>query len=106
MSYGSTGSSPTRETTRLLAESAALSRNNEDIASNVGNRLRSQRELLETTKGHMHSMRQLSASASEAIREIESKSKKRKVYLWSIIVILFFVNILLIYLRWTSRSKW
>jgi len=104
MSYGSTGKTK-QETTRLLQDSVALSHNSEDVGLRVGERLRTQRELLEGTKSTLGSMRGLSDSASDAIRQIEHRNNRRRCCLWGTIFILFVANVLVLSAMWRNGGS-
>jgi hypothetical protein len=95
MSYGSIGKTK-QETTRLLQDSVALSHNSEAIGMGVGERLRTQREVLQGTKTALGTMQGLSDSASNSIRQIEYRNYKRRCCLWGTMIILFVANVLVL----------
>jgi hypothetical protein len=108
MSYGSTGftnQGKDRETSRLLEESVSLSHHSEDISLRVGERMRSQRENLEGSKATLGRMTALSETATNAIRDLEWNNKRKRVYLWGAISVLFVLNILVLYAMWRNGGK-
>ena len=90
--YGSTS----KETTRLLSESVSVSRNNEELALKAGDSLRTQRDNLTSTQGHISGMRYAAENAAISIREIENRTLRKKMCLWSIILALFVANIVVL----------
>ena len=89
----------------MLAESVSLSHQNEEIGISVGQKMRSQREFLDSTESTLGSMRQLSKSAADAIKEIEYKAYRRKLWLWLVIAALFIVNVYVISVMWKNDGR-
>ena len=92
--YGSTSSGAHhRETTHLLAESAATARENEEIAMRTGGVLRDQHDILSSTNNNVKDMKNISESAAVSIRQIENRTLRRRLCLWGVILFLFVANI-------------
>ena len=85
-----------RETTRLLADGMSSLRESEEIAIAAGDALRGQRIMLEGIRGDVDEMKEVSASAAESIRQIERRTARKRMCLWSIILILFVANIVVL----------
>ena len=101
MSYGSIAKTK-QETTRLLQDSVALSHNSEEVGLIVGERLNAQRDLLQGTMRTLGTMRGLSESASNAVRQIEYRNYKRRCCLWGTMLVLFVANLLILCAMWRN----
>jgi hypothetical protein len=106
MNYGSIGNdNASKETTRLLHDSLALSLNNEEIGVGISDRLRMQREMLQGTKTMLTSLGTISESAAGQIRQIELRNWRKRCCLWTTIIILFLSNVFILCVMWRNGGK-
>ena len=94
-----------KETTRLLADGMSSVRESEEIAIATGDALRGQRSMLEGIRGDVDDMKNVSTSAAENIRQIERRVVRKRICLWSIILVLFVANIVVLVAMWKHGGK-
>lgn len=94
-----------KETTRLLADGISSVRESEEIAIATGDALRGQRSMLEGIRGDVDEMKNVSTSAAESIRQIERRTVRKKICLWSTILVLFVANIVVLVTMWKHGGK-
>ena len=89
------GSTNTNETTRLLQKSIQISNETEDISYDINDDLNLQEEKLNESIKHIHSVSDIIQVSKDYMNIMYYKAINKKLWLWSIIAILF-LSILLV----------